>query len=98
MAGGNALPDLKRDLNFIANCEMPANEPLPPLPPPPSPCQDAIRSSCGAVQRTTKGLCRRCLLDHLASLVHDGGCDTPELTAEAVCADAQPGRDNSSTP
>jgi hypothetical protein len=91
-----ALPQLHRDLAFIAGCEMPPRGNLPPTPPAPTPCQTAIAESCGAVQASTKGFCRRCLLEHLGALV-GAGCNDTELTAETICAGAVDGRNHNAS-
>lgn len=86
-----ALPLVQRDLAFIRGCEMPSRGGLPPTPPTPPPCQRAIFESCGRVQASTKGFCRRCLLEHLGALV-GAGCNDTELKAETACAGARDGR------
>ena len=95
-APGPALPQLQRDLPFIAGCDMPPRGALPPTPPAPTPCQTAIAESCGAVQASTKGICRRCLLEHLGALV-GAGCNDTDLTAETACAGAADGRNHNAT-
>ena len=52
--------------------------------------------SCGAVQASTKGICRRCLLEHLGALV-GAGCNDTDLTAETACAGAVDGRNHNAT-
>jgi hypothetical protein len=43
----------------------------------------------------TKGFCRRCLLEHLETLVAIGSCNSTELSSELVCGNAMPGRNPS---
>eukprot|EP01052_Picozoa_sp_SAG31_P032192 SAG31_NODE_3505_length_4187_cov_2.714286_3_plen_135_part_00 len=71
-------------------------QPIPPVPPPPSPCQIAIRNSCGTAQLATQGICRRCLLDNLPAFVLDAGCNHTDLNSSIVCAGAQPGHADAS--